>query len=46
MIIQADAGHLPLSDASVDAIVTDPPYELGFMQKGWKSSPLIFLRPL
>ncbi len=24
-----------LPDASVDAIVTDPPYELGFMGKGW-----------
>ena len=24
-----------LADASVDAIVTDPPYELGFMSKGW-----------
>ena len=24
-----------LPDASVDSIVTDPPYELGFMGKGW-----------
>ena len=27
-----------LPDASVDAIVTDPPYELGFMGKGWDST--------
>jgi hypothetical protein len=29
---------LSLDDASVDAIVTDPPYELGFMGKGWDKS--------
>jgi site-specific DNA-methyltransferase (adenine-specific) len=27
-----------LPDSSVDAIVTDPPYELGFMGKGWDKS--------
>jgi len=27
-----------LSDASVDSIVTDPPYELGFMGKAWDKS--------
>jgi DNA modification methylase len=27
-----------LADASVDSIVTDPPYELGFMGKGWDAS--------
>lgn len=27
-----------LPDASVDAIVSDPPYELGFMGKGWDAS--------
>ncbi len=27
-----------MPDASVDAIVTDPPYELGFMGKGWDKS--------
>ncbi len=27
-----------LADASVDSIVTDPPYELGFMGKGWDST--------
>ena len=27
-----------LDENSVDAIVTDPPYELGFMNKGWDSS--------
>jgi site-specific DNA-methyltransferase (adenine-specific) len=27
---------------SVDSIVTDPPYELGFMNKGWDSSGIAF----
>ena len=27
-----------LSDNSVDSIVTDPPYELGFMGKSWDST--------
>ncbi|WP_238880465.1 DNA-methyltransferase [Achromobacter xylosoxidans] len=27
-----------MADASVDAIVTDPPYELGFMGKAWDST--------
>ena len=27
-----------LAAASVDSIVTDPPYELGFMGKGWDST--------
>jgi len=27
-----------LADNSVDAVVTDPPYELGFMGKGWDST--------
>lgn len=31
-----------LPDNSVDSIVTDPPYELGFMGKGWDSSGIAF----
>jgi site-specific DNA-methyltransferase (adenine-specific) len=31
-----------LEDNSVDSIVTDPPYELGFMGKGWDSSGIAF----
>lgn len=31
-----------LGDASVDAIVTDPPYELGFMGKAWDSSGIAY----
>ena len=27
-----------LADASVDSIVTDPPYELGFMGKAWDAT--------
>lgn len=31
-----------LPDASVDAIVTDPPYELGFMGKSWDRSGIAY----
>ena len=31
-----------LADNSVDAIVTDPPYELGFMGKSWDSSGIAY----
>jgi site-specific DNA-methyltransferase (adenine-specific) len=31
-----------LADASVDSIVTDPPYELGFMGKGWDSTGIAY----
>ena len=31
-----------LGEASVDAIVTDPPYELGFMGKGWDASGVAY----
>lgn len=31
-----------LPDCSVDSIVTDPPYELGFMGKGWDSSGIAY----
>lgn len=36
-ILQGDCREVmtTLPDASVDSIVTDPPYELGFMGKGW-----------
>lgn len=30
------------ADSSIDAIVTDPPYELGFMDKGWDSSGIAY----
>lgn len=33
-------GELPA--ASVDAVVTDPPYELGFMGKGWDGSGVAY----
>jgi site-specific DNA-methyltransferase (adenine-specific) len=29
---------------SIDAVVTDPPYELGFMNKGWDNSGIAFQR--
>lgn len=36
-------GILPtLPDASVDAIVTDPPYEIGFMGKTWDASGIAY----
>lgn len=31
-----------LADASVDAVVCDPPYELGFMGKGWDKSGVAY----
>lgn len=31
-----------LPDASIDAIVTDPPYELGFMGKSWDASGIAY----
>jgi site-specific DNA-methyltransferase (adenine-specific) len=31
-----------LPDASIDSIVTDPPYELGFMGKKWDSSGIAY----
>lgn len=31
-----------MPDASVDSIVTDPPYELGFMGKSWDSSGIAY----
>ena len=39
-IIQGDCREVlrTLPAASVDSIVTDPPYELGFMGKGWDKS--------
>ena len=40
MILNMDCivGMRTLPDASVDSIVTDPPYELGFMGKKWDST--------
>lgn len=31
-----------LDDNSIDAIVTDPPYELGFMGKGWDNTGIAY----
>ena len=31
-----------MPDNSVDSIVTDPPYELGFMGKSWDSTGIAF----
>jgi site-specific DNA-methyltransferase (adenine-specific) len=33
---------LELDDCSIDAVVTDPPYELGFMGKSWDSSGIAY----
>ena len=35
MLIRGDAQFLPLKSNTVDAIVTDPPYGLEFMEKEW-----------
>lgn len=42
MLIRADARALPLKDESVDSVVTDPPYELGFMGKAWDKRGVAF----
>jgi site-specific DNA-methyltransferase (adenine-specific) len=31
-----------LEDNSIDAVITDPPYELGFMGKGWDSTGIAY----
>ncbi len=44
MIYQGDCRTImaEMSENSVDAIVTDPPYELGFMGKAWDKSGVSF----
>lgn len=44
MILHGDCRQqlATLPDASVDAIVTDPPYELGFMGKKWDASGIAY----
>jgi DNA modification methylase len=37
LVLRGDARALPLPDASVDAIVCDPPYGLEFMGREWDS---------
>lgn len=39
-----DALHVltELPDASVDSVVTDPPYEIGFMAKSWDNAGIAF----
>lgn len=41
-IQRADARQLPLADGSVDAVVCDPPYELGFMGRAWDSTGVAY----
>ncbi|MBK7823330.1 MAG: site-specific DNA-methyltransferase, partial [Tessaracoccus sp.] len=31
-----------MADASIDAVVTDPPYELGFMGRKWDASGIAY----
>lgn len=42
MIVQGDARALPFPDASMDAVVTDPPYELGFMGRAWDKAGVAY----
>ncbi len=37
LIVQGDALELPLPDASIHAVVCDPPYSLSFMGRKWDS---------
>lgn len=41
-LVCGDSRSLDLPDASVDAIVCDPPYELGFMGKKWDKAGVAF----
>jgi site-specific DNA-methyltransferase (adenine-specific) len=31
-----------LEENSIDAVITDPPYEIGFMNKGWDNTGVVF----
>lgn len=44
MILNMDCrqGMAMLPDNSIDAILTDPPYEIGFMGKGWDKTGIAF----
>src|ERR1700722_20080489 len=44
IVLRANATALPLPDCSIDAIVTDPPYGLGFMGKEWDSPGKSFVQ--
>lgn len=43
-IIQGDCREVlkTLPDNSIDSIVTDPPYELGFMNKKWDKQGIAY----
>src|ERR1051326_8414304 len=43
-VLQGDCREVmkSLADCSVDAVVTDPPYELGFMGKGWDRTGIAY----
>lgn len=43
-VLQGDCREMlkTLTDSSVDSVVTDPPYELGFMGKGWDRSGIAY----
>lgn len=43
-VLQGDCREVmkSLADCSVDAVVCDPPYELGFMGKGWDRSGIAY----
>jgi DNA modification methylase len=44
MLLKGDCRKLlwGLADCSVDSVVTDPPYELGFMGRSWDSSGIAY----
>jgi hypothetical protein len=42
LLCRGDARALPFADNSIDAVVCDPPYELGFMGKRWDKSGVAF----
>jgi hypothetical protein len=42
VLFHGDSRELDLPPESIDAVVCDPPYELGFMGKGWDSAGVAF----
>ena len=45
LILRGDAHHLPIADDSVDAIVTDPPYLIGFMGRDFDKQSDAYKNP-
>ena len=45
LILQGDAHHMPIADNSIDAVVTDPPYLIGFMGRDFDKQSDAYKNP-